>query len=109
MYERVHPERKPAARTVSDSDDRILVGRREAARMLSISQRSIDYLVANRQLNVRRIGGRVLIPVNELRRYARADHPKPLAPQTKSSVMGQAKRFSREIAQRHKAVGLSAS
>jgi excisionase family DNA binding protein len=79
MYERGHLEKRPPVRTVSNSDDRILVGRREAARMLSISQRSIDYLVANKQLNVRRIGGRVLIPVNELRRYARADHPKPLA------------------------------
>jgi hypothetical protein len=47
--------------------------------MLSISQRSLDYLVAKRQLNVRRIGARVLISMNELKRYARADHPRPLA------------------------------
>jgi excisionase family DNA binding protein len=79
MYERGHLEKKPPIRALSDSDDRILVGRREAARMLSISQRSIDYLIANKELKVRRIGGRMLIPLNELRRYARADHPKPVA------------------------------
>ena len=79
MDERIHVEKKPAARTQPDSYDRILVGRREAARMLSISQRSLDYLVAKRQLNVRRIGARVLISMNELKRYARADHPRPLA------------------------------
>jgi hypothetical protein len=79
MDDKGHLEKKPPVRTVSNSDDRILVGRRDAARMLSISQRSIDYLVASKQLKVRRIGCRVLIPVNELRRYARADHPEPLA------------------------------
>jgi hypothetical protein len=83
MDERIHVEKKPAARTLPDSYDRILVGRREAARMLSISQRSLDYLVAKRQLNVRRIGARVLISMNELKRYARADHPRPLADRTK--------------------------
>ena len=48
-------------------------------RLLSISQRALDYLVATRRLTTRRIGKRVLIPVAELRRYARADHPEPLA------------------------------
>jgi excisionase family DNA binding protein len=78
MDERIHVEKKPPARTLPDSYDPILVGRREAARMLSISQRSLDYLVAKRQLNVRRIGTRVLISMTELKRYARADHPGPL-------------------------------
>jgi hypothetical protein len=39
--------------------------------MLSISQRALDYLIATRRLPTRRIGGRVLIPVSELRKYAR--------------------------------------
>jgi hypothetical protein len=79
MDARIQVEKKPPERTLPDSYDRILVGRREAAQMLSISQRSLDYLVARRQLNVRRIGARVLISVNELKRYARGDHPRPLA------------------------------
>jgi excisionase family DNA binding protein len=51
------------------------VSREEAAQLLSISQRGLDYLVASKRLPTRRIGGRVLIPVAELRKYARSDHP----------------------------------
>jgi len=43
--------------------------------MLSISQRALDYLIATRRLPTLRIGGRVLVPVSELRKYARTDHP----------------------------------
>ena len=39
----------------------------------------LDYLIANKQLTTRRIGTRVLIALTDLQRYARADHPKPLA------------------------------
>jgi excisionase family DNA binding protein len=52
-----------------------LVSREEAAQMLSISQRGLDYLVASKRLSTRRIGGRVLIPTADLRKYARCDHP----------------------------------
>ncbi len=58
---------------------KLLIGRQEAAASLSISQRALDYLVANKQLQVRRIGARVLIPRQELLRFARADHPEPIA------------------------------
>ncbi len=47
--------------------------------MLSISARALDYLVANKQLATRRIGTRVLIPVAELRRFSKGDHPERLA------------------------------
>jgi excisionase family DNA binding protein len=56
-----------------------LVVRQEAAELLSISQRALDYLVANKQLQVRRIGTRVLIPRSELYRFVRGDHPERLA------------------------------
>lgn len=79
MDERINLEKKQPARVLPGSDERILVGRREAARMLSISQRSLDYLVASKELHPRRIGARVLISVAELKRYARADHPRRLA------------------------------
>ena len=42
--------------------------------MLSISQRALDYLIATRRLPTRRIGGRVLVPVSELRKIC-ADRP----------------------------------
>jgi len=56
-------------------EEKLLLSRREAAQVLSISERGLDYLVADRRLPTRRIGGRVLIPKAELRKYARADHP----------------------------------
>ena len=61
------------------AEEKLLLSRREAAQVLSISQRALDYLVATQRLPTRRIGTRVLIPVADLRRYARADHPEPLA------------------------------
>jgi len=50
------------------------LSRDEAAQVLSISQRALDYLIADRRLPTRRIGGRVLIPVADLRKFARGDH-----------------------------------
>ena len=61
------------------SENKLLVGRQEAAALLSISQRALDYLVANKHLQVRRIGTRVLIPRSELHRFVRGDHPERLA------------------------------
>jgi len=71
-------DRKRPARALAP-EERLLVGRDEAAQMLSISRRSVDYLVAKKKLSTRRIGARVLIVVSDLKRYARADHPEPLA------------------------------
>ena len=67
--------KKQPARVVVAPDAKLLVSREEAAQLLSISQRGLDYLIANRRLPTRRIGGRVLIPVADLRKYARGDHP----------------------------------
>ncbi len=67
--------RKPPQRVAVAPEDKLLVSREEAAQLLSISQRGLDYLVASKRLPTRRIGGRVLIPVADLRRYAGCDHP----------------------------------
>lgn len=67
--------KKPPARVAIAPEAKLLVSREEAAQLLSISQRALDYLIANRRLPTRRIGGRVLIPVADLRKYARGDHP----------------------------------
>jgi len=58
---------------------RLLVGREEAAEILSISVRGVDYLIAAKRLSTRRIGARVLIPIEDVRRFARADHPERMA------------------------------
>ena len=68
---------KPAPSVLTD--EKLLVGREKAASMLSISCRSLDYLVANKQIPVRRIGTRVLIPIADLKRFSRGDHPERLA------------------------------
>ncbi len=67
-------KKKPVQRATLPPEQRLLVDRRDAAQYLSISQRSLDYLVANGELNVRKIGARVLIPISELQRYAQVDH-----------------------------------
>ena len=61
---------------------RLLYDRKEGARQLSISVRSLDYLIAGRELEIRRIGKKVLIPHASLVRYAQGNHydsPKELA------------------------------
>jgi excisionase family DNA binding protein len=59
--------------------DKLLVSQEEAAQLLSISKRSVEYLVAQRQLSTRRIGTRALIPIEEVRKFARSDHPERMA------------------------------
>jgi excisionase family DNA binding protein len=70
-----HQRRKPPQRVTVAPEDKLLVSREEAAQLLSISQRALDYLVSSKRLPARRIGGRVLIPMADLRRYVRSDHP----------------------------------
>jgi len=71
-------KRKPPARATHSQDEKLLVGRAEAAGMLSISCRALDGLVANEQVLIRRIGTRVLILVTELRKFSRSGHPERL-------------------------------
>ena len=47
----------------------------EAARMLGVSLRTVDRLIALKHLQVRRLGRRVLIPRYSLQSLLRADHP----------------------------------
>ena len=53
---------------------RMLYDRKEAARQLSISVRSLDYIIAARQLETRRIGKKVLIVHTSLVRYSQGNH-----------------------------------
>ncbi len=71
--------KKPPARATEEPETRLLVGRKEAAKMLSISERALDYLISSKQLTAKRIGTRVLLSTSDLRRYAKGDHPQPVA------------------------------
>jgi excisionase family DNA binding protein len=50
--------------------EKFFYGRKEAACALSISVRSIDYLIADHKLRTRRMRRRVLIPAEDVRRLA---------------------------------------
>jgi hypothetical protein len=58
--------------------DRLLYDRREAARQLSISVRSLDYIIAAKALVMRRIGRKVLITRASLAQYASGNHYEPV-------------------------------
>jgi hypothetical protein len=55
--------------------EKLLYSRRDTAEALSLSIRSIDYLVTTGRLSARRVGGKILIPASAIRRFAREDHP----------------------------------
>jgi excisionase family DNA binding protein len=55
--------------------DPILISKRDAAKALSISLRTLDYLIASKELAVRRVGRRCLIPRKSLEEFAGHDHP----------------------------------
>jgi hypothetical protein len=55
--------------------EKLLYSRRDTAEALSLSIRSIDYLITTGRLQARRIGGKILIPASAVRRFAREDHP----------------------------------
>ena len=73
--------RTPGSATVDAvaPEAKVLVSRKAAAAMLSISIRGVDYMIAAKRLSTRRIANRVLIPVDEIRRFARSDHPERMA------------------------------
>jgi excisionase family DNA binding protein len=52
----------------------LLFNKKEAATMLGLSVRSVDYLLAGRELEHRKIGRKVLIPKATLVRFASGDH-----------------------------------
>jgi excisionase family DNA binding protein len=54
--------------------EKILYTKREAAQLLSISVRSLDYLIFNQQIPTRRVGRRVLVHRDAIERFARRDH-----------------------------------
>lgn len=72
--------KRKAPRQASVSPDaKLLVSREEAAEVLSLSIRSIDYLLASKELPFRKIGTRTMIPLSALQSFARMHHPERIA------------------------------
>ena len=65
--------------------DRLLYSRTEAAQKLSISPRSLAYLIAENRIPTRRIGGRVLIAAKTLRKFASQSDDSPIVPTPKAA------------------------
>ena len=70
---------KPPARVTVPLDAKLLVSREEAAEIVSLSIRSIDYLLASKELPFRKIGTRTMIPLSALQVFARMHHPERIA------------------------------
>jgi len=54
---------------------KLLYDRKSAAYTLSVSVRTLDYLVANKRLNTIRLGKKVMFGHGELVRFCRRNHP----------------------------------
>jgi len=57
--------------------DRLLVSKRDAASLLSVSVRTIENLIAAKRLVARKLGRRTLIPRSAIEQLARRDTPSP--------------------------------
>jgi hypothetical protein len=53
---------------------KFLFSRAESAFSLGISTRSLDHLIARKQLSTKRLGKKVMISAKELERFSRCDH-----------------------------------
>lgn len=60
---------------VKSLPEALAMSKAEAARMLGVSLRTVDRLIAMKHLPVRRLGRRVLVPRHGLQALLRADHP----------------------------------
>jgi hypothetical protein len=63
-----------AAAPTSQPIQKMLYDRKSAAFALSISTRSLDYLIANKQLATRKLGKKIMVSASELARFSRMDH-----------------------------------
>ena len=59
---------------MSDDIQQLLFSKKSAARMLDVSVRKLEYLLATKELESRRIGRKVLIPRHSLLKFVRQDH-----------------------------------
>jgi excisionase family DNA binding protein len=66
-------ETRPTPLPTEIDRPRILYDRKEAARLLSVSVRTIDRLIGTKALAARRVGRSVLIPHVELMKLSRRD------------------------------------
>jgi hypothetical protein len=69
-----------APKPTQPAEPRLLYSRKDAAYQLSISTRSLDYLIREGRLHTRKIGGRILVPHEELVRFIAHDRSQVMTP-----------------------------
>ncbi len=62
----------------TQNPERLAVDIREAARLLSVSPRTIQNYLRAKMLPARKIGRRTVIPVRALENFLRSDQPSPV-------------------------------
>jgi hypothetical protein len=81
--------------------EKLLYSKQDAAEALSLSVRSIDYLITTQRLPMRRVGGKVMIPAGAVRRFAREDHPERVRGDGQAvSIYSKAQRASETVLNR---------
>lgn len=65
--------------------EKFLYSQKEAAAAVALGKSSISYFIAKGELETRRIGRRVLITRESLRKFAGKNHYEPIRPPSKSA------------------------
>lgn len=60
--------------------EKILLSKRDCANALSLSVRTVENLIARKELIARRVGRRTLVLASSLQAFARRDHASPSQP-----------------------------
>ena len=71
--------------SASPSPEKFLYSQKEAAESVALSRRSISHYIAKGELETRRIGRRVLVTRESLRRFASKNHYESIRPLSKSA------------------------
>jgi hypothetical protein len=66
---------------------KMLYTRKNAAVVLSLSVRALDYLIATKKLNTIRVGRKVLLGHRELVKFSRRNSPTPINDKSSGHVM----------------------
>jgi excisionase family DNA binding protein len=69
-----HPAAIEMASIVPAPHSKLMYSKIETAKMLSISVRTVENLMMNGQLAFRKVGKRVLVPVQTLIQFTKRDH-----------------------------------
>jgi excisionase family DNA binding protein len=56
------------------TNTKLLLSKKDAASALSVSVRTVENLIARKELVARRIGGRTLVPATVLETFVKRDH-----------------------------------